>query len=162
MLLCPPFWLQPTDLEEAGAPGWVCRCHCILFILFFLFFFFWYVQMHAFCAFFFFPPAPQFDVGVCLFMFLRSVWKTHLLMWQIWVRVCPSPAAGAQLCTPAGVHGLCIYSPKELLTSPTACCKKKKGERGREKNQCVCVCVFLEEPWTWPGRERGDETGAEA
>lgn len=31
MLLCPPFWLQPTDLEEAGAPGWVCRCHYISF-----------------------------------------------------------------------------------------------------------------------------------
>lgn len=29
-------------------------------------------------------------------------------------------AAGAQACTPAGVRALCIYSPRELLTSPTA------------------------------------------
>lgn len=43
-------------------------------------------------------------------------------MWRIWVHVSMC-AAGAQACTPAGVHGLCIYSPKELLTSPTACRK---------------------------------------
>lgn len=47
-------------------------------------------------------------------------------MWGIWVSL---RAAGAQACTPAGVHGLFVYSPEELLTSTSA----------RHKNNTVCA-----------------------
>lgn len=57
--------------------------------------------------------------------------------------------AGAQACMPAGVHALYIHCPRELLTSPTAPFAQPP-------------CVFLEDPWTWPWKERGDGTRAEA
>lgn len=70
------------------------------------------------------------------FLAPHSYFFLYFYITKLYPNVAAIGECGCVVHKHAGVHVLSIYSPQELLTSPTTCCKQKT------KNPSV----FLEEP----------------